>query len=280
MSDNSERAAGGGGDHGSSGGRWLQLGLVSATVAAPLIARWRSLAEDDRIQALQERATTLRKQTAERLAEASQNARSLRRSLRRARADGAVSAGDEENASVARAIAPLVALVPDTEISEAALAAHTRRRAALTASFVAAGVTAGLIAAGAIAYVILRNRALAHEERMEFAAAGLPVDDLDAETLAAEPTAEPADSATTYERPTGAADLAQGPDFAPETVFSDEDGVGAEWIGDIFTREYLPAAAAVGPKLPAPDRRIYFGSETQAQAAGYHRDGFGAERNQ
>jgi hypothetical protein len=184
---------------------------------------------------------------------------------------------------VAQAIAPLVALVPDTPaLADVALAANARRRAALTASFVVAGVSVGLITAGAITYIVLRNRALAREEHAEFASlrmAGVSgIDDLEAEMEMAEATPAPDISSLSRERSSATSDSARQPGLAPETVFSDEDGVGAEWVGDVYTREYLPASAALGPKLPSPGRRVYFASEAQALAAGYHRDGFGSEQ--
>jgi hypothetical protein len=268
-----------------AGGRWLQLGLVSATVAAPLIARWRSLAEDDRIQALQERAATLREQAAQRWKEAGKRASALRRTLGHAQAEGALDASDAKNARVAHAIAPLVALVPDAPaLADAALATNARRRAALTASFAVAGVSVGLIAAGAITYIVLRNRALAREERAEFAslrrASVGSVDDLERVVEMVDTAPTPDISSSSHERSSMANDSTREPGLAPEFVFSDEDGAGAEWIGDVYTREYLPASAALGPKLPAPSRRVYFASEAQALAAGYHRDGFGSEQGQ
>src|SRR5579859_808718 len=99
MTDASERTARRG------GGRWLQLGLISATVVAPLIARWRSLQEDDRTQALRDRAEALRDRASTRLADAAQAARALQRALRRQTRSDAEDAGDADDADVASAIA-------------------------------------------------------------------------------------------------------------------------------------------------------------------------------
>jgi hypothetical protein len=257
MTDASEQTARG------SGGRWLQLGLISATVAAPLIARWRSLREDDRTQALRERAEELRDRASTRLAGAARAARALQRSLRRQRAGEVM---EDPDAAIAIAeLAPLAALVPDDAPAEQA-----RGPSALRATFWLVGVSAGLIAAGALTYIIIRNRALAREEREAFAA--LTLNDLDGEEPADELVA-PHVAPPASERPPAEAESEREPGLAPEPVFSDEDGEGAQWVGDIFTLEYMPVAAAAGGALPAPPRRIYFATEEQARAAGYHRDG-------
>ncbi len=200
-------------------GRWLQLGMLSATVTAPLIARWRGLRDDDRAQALRERAETLRERAAARLAGV---------------------AGPRTGA---------------------ATDADAARHRAVRASLWLAGASAGLIAAGVITYVVIRNRAqtsAGHE-----ALAEIPADHLASEPLPTPPAGG--------EPPIAEASPSQEPGLAPPPVFSDADAEGAGWVGDIYTRAYTPLQDIDDTALPAQDRRIYFATEEQAIAAGYHR---------
>lgn len=244
MSDAPERAALG------DKGRWLQLGMLSAAAAAPLIARWRSLRADDRAQALLDRAEALRALASARFSDASQAAQSFQQSLQRTfHRDGAGQIAPD-------AAERLVAALPAVETDEA------RRRRAMRASFWLAGVSAGLIAAGAITYVIIRNRALARAENDTLV-------ELSLEHLSSGPPTAPAAS----EPPVTEAPPSREPGIAPPPVFTDEDGDGAAWVGDIYTRVYMPTAGLDRATLPEHDRRIYFASEERAIALGYHRAG-------
>ncbi len=254
MSDAPERAALGG------KGRWLQLGLLSATTVAPLIARWRSLREDDRAQAMRERAEAMRERASARFSSAAQAAQSFQQSLQQSLHREDLRNGLRQAGQVtADARERLALLAPSAASDEAS------RRRAVRASLWLAGVSAGLIAAGAITYIVIRNRALARAENDTLV-------ELSLDHLAGGPPTAPAPS----ERPITEAPPSREPGLAPPPAFSDEDGDGAAWVGDIYTRAYtsLDALDALdGAALPDHDRRIYFASEEQARAAGYHRAG-------
>jgi hypothetical protein len=243
-------------DGAASGGRerWLQLGLVAATAAAPLIARWRSLRDSDRAEELRERAAALRVAAADRFADAAQAAQalqlSLQQSLRKAPEPSTAEESDERRAALAQ-LASLAAAAPTDD------AAHNRR---LRATFWLAGATAGLLAAGAITYIIIRNRALARAEDDALV-------ELSLDHLAHGPQTAPAPS----DQPVTEAPASLEPEFAPPPEFSDKDEAGALWVGDIMTRAYMPLDTQRGSAMPDPNRRIYFATESQAVAAGYHR---------
>ena len=236
MSDTAERATQG------SSGRWLQLGLLSATAAAPMIARWRKLRAYDRAQAVREQARI-------RLAGAALAAQSFQQSLQRS--------FNREGASRAmpHAVDRIAPLPPIASADDAG-------RRAVRASLWLAGVSAGLITAGAVTYLIIRNRALARVENDTLVEISL-------DHFTSAPTAAP----LTSEPPITEAPPSHEPGFASAPEFSDEDGDGAEWVGDIYTRAYMSADNLDGVALPEPDRRIYFASEEQARATGYHRAG-------
>lgn len=252
MSDAPERAAQG------SKGRWLQLGMLSATAVAPLIARWRGLRADDRAQALRERAEELRWRASARFSDAAQSAQSLQQSLQhslqRARRREDANQTSQALSDAIEQLAPLAALAPS-------MADEARDRRAVRATLWLAGVGAGLIAAGAITYIIIRNRALARAENDALV-------ELSLDHLSGGPPTAPGVS----ERPITEAPPSHEPGFASPPIFSDADAEGAEWVGDIFTRAYT-SVDALGGELPDHDRRIYFASEEQALAAGYHRAG-------
>lgn len=243
-------------EHAASGGkeRWLQLGLVAATAAAPLIARWRSLRDSDRAEELRERAAALRVAAADRFADAAEAAQalqlSLQQSLRKAPAPATPEESDERQIALAQ-LASLAATVPADN------AAHNRR---LRATFWLAGATAGLLAAGAITYIIIRNRALARAEDDALV-------ELSLDHLAQGPRTAPAPG----EQPVTEAPKSLEPEFAPPPEFSEDDETGALWVGDITTQAYMPFDTQRGTAMPDHDRRIYFATESQAVAAGYHR---------
>lgn len=250
MFDAPERAALGG------RGRWLQLGLVAATAAAPLIARWQSLRESDRAQELRERAGALRARAADRLSDATHTAQALQQTLRQSlrQAPPATDLDRADREAALSQLAQLAATIPDVE------GARHRR---LRATFWLAGVSAGLLAAGAITYVVIRNRTLARAE--DDALVELSLDHLDQG-----PQTAPAPG----EQPVTEAPESLEPDFATPPEFSDEDEEGALWVGDITTQTYMPLGARRnGTVMPEPARRIYFATESQALAAGYHRAG-------
>ncbi len=248
MSDAPERAAQG------SSGRWLQLGMLSATAVAPLIARWRGLRADERAQALRERTEALRERAQARFSDAAQAAQALQQSFQQSLHREDARQATQELSDAIERLAPLAALAPST-------ADESRDHRAVRASLWLAGVGAGLIAAGAITYIVIRNRALARAENDALV-------ELSLEHLSGGPPTTP----DVNERPITEAPPSREPGFASPPVFSDADAEGAEWVGDIYTRAYT-SVDALGGELPDHDRRIYFASEEQALAAGYHRAG-------
>jgi hypothetical protein len=137
-----------------------------------------------------------------------------------------------------------------------------RRR--VNATLWAVGVGVGVVAAGAIAYVVLRNRmSVANDTEPLVEIPLTPV--TAAETLAQTQAAAPA--------PEGPAIVekapAEEPGVAEPLPFSEEDAEGAEYIGNILSRVYH---AANSKRLPAPQHRIYFATEEEALEAGYRPD--------
>lgn len=247
MNDTPERAA-------SSGrARWLQVGLVAATAAAPLIARWRSLRETDRAQALRERADALREQASERLTDATEAAQALQQALQRALRQTPAQTPETAPADVAATLAAIIP-APDADSD-----ARLRR---LRATLWLAGAGVGLVAAGVVTYIIIHNRALARAE--DDALVELSLDHLDqGPHMGPSPDEQPVTEALKTEEP----------GFAQPPVLSDDDANGALWVGDVTTRAYMPLDTRRGAPMPEPDRRIYFATESHAIAAGYHRAG-------
>ncbi|MGH2502972.1 MAG: hypothetical protein ACRDID_10690, partial [Ktedonobacterales bacterium] len=220
-----------------------------------------------------------------RLADATEAAQTLqaavRRSLRPAQLDAAPDAlgGGLDMADVAApAFAPAFAPVaaPDvmdrvaalaplaqlTSLAPAFSAEDAARHRRLRATFWLAGATMGLLAAGAITYIVIRNRALARAE--DDALVEISLDHLEQ---------GPQTAPQPGEQPVTEAPAAQEPGFAPPPEFADDDADGALWVGDITTQSYMPLDTQRGAPMPAPNRRIYFATESQALAAGYHRAG-------
>ncbi len=231
---------------GASGkSRWFQLGLVFAGAVAPLIARWRSLQAADRAEALREQASE-RWNDAVSWAAQARPQETLQQSLRRL---------------------PLP-MLRETTATPATLPALRQRR--VNATLWAAGVGVGLVTAGAVAYIVLRNRIGAQS---------------DEDTIIEIPLTSPAPSSGVT--PSQAANMVSAvaanegpaiveksptdeePRVAEPLSFSEDDAEGATFVGNIHSRVYH----AIGSKhLPAPQHRIYFATEAEAVEAGYRPD--------
>lgn len=253
--------------------RWFQLGLLTAGTAAPLVARWRSLRATDQAEALLEQAEALREQANERWSEALAWARqarpqeaipeALQERLRQA-APQAQESLRQVSAAAREALRRLP--IPATVEAETPapiaqpVTSHRRRNATLWA----VGVGVGVLAAGAVAYVVLRNRMNAVND--DDALVEIPLTPvMAADTLMATQAAAliPEEPAIIENTP------AEEPGIAEPMPFSEEDAEGAEFVGNILSRVYHPINTK---RMPAPQHRIYFATEEEAAEAGYRPD--------
>lgn len=264
------------GTTGASGrSRWLQMGLLTAGAAAPLIARWRALRAAERAEALREQAAgrwndamawaaqslpsdgiqdAIQGTIQERIPQAQESIRQVSAAARDA---------------LRRLPLPLAsAAEPPAPITAAAHPATASRRA--NAALWALGVGVGVVAAGAIAYVVLRNRMAAARDDDD-TLVEIPL------TAAAAPTSappEPGPQAQTVPlAPEGPAITegapAEEPGEAEPLAYDEGEGEGAAYVGNILTRIYHPAGSQ---RLPTPQHRIYFATRAEADEAGYRPD--------
>ena len=281
--------------------RWVQMGLVTASVMTPLLSRWNDLRAADRARLLREEAEA-------RLGAV--------RTLTARQRDEAL---DQVNELLRRAGAKTV----DTQLAKKSKATSDRSRAVASTLWLI-GVGVGLVAAGAGAYVLVRRRidhaadsplldlplgarnghdtrygddastlrelaqATATAQRQTVGASTNAQHDAPAYIstevpLASTATAAPMGVSATPMPSASAAAMPATPVDNADAVVSTEapvdgaatDGVGvvdadlAPFIGNIRTMIYHEADA---PNLPAEDNRVYFVSEDEAHAAGYRRD--------
>ncbi|HET9109903.1 MAG TPA: hypothetical protein VFN78_03665 [Ktedonobacterales bacterium] len=260
------------GDTTSAGGknRWFQLGLVSAGAAAPLIARWRSLRAEEQAQALREQAVARWNETLARIV-ASGRPEALQEALRQM-APQAQESFRQVGAAARDALQRLPGATQTPGVADAADTAvipptpATRR---VSATLWLVGVGVGVVAAGAVAYIVLRNRMSAATD--DDALVEIPL------TVVSPPT----DLATAAASAAIAREVAaEGPAIVQESPeeepgiaepidFSETDADGATFVGNIHSRIYH---AANSTRLPAPQHRIYFATEQEAIEMGYRRD--------
>lgn len=252
--------------------QWVQLGLLSASIMAPLIGRWNELRAAERARALRE--------------EAEARLRGIRTQLPWQRNE---------------------VLDQMTELlkqSDGAVSDTSSKRSKTSTRLWLVGVGVGLAAAGIGAYILVRRRM---EQRAEEPLVDLPLSSVNghakgasnglngsyrtpvatsiggATRSAAAPTVpelsnEQTSSLPTYEtaqtiEPSTpareATDSAETPTSVDEgTAASVTQPDDAPFIGNIRTMIYHASDAA---NLPAEENRIYFASEDEARAAGYRR---------
>jgi hypothetical protein len=247
--------------------QWLQLGLLSASVVTPLLARWNDLRATERARALAEEA--------------------------------------ESRLKGVGGLAPWTRRQAQQQLAE--LAAQTNGKALsrhkVSAGLWLTGAAIGLVAAGAGAYVLVRRRMSALTEEQQLydlapaslngravanatvpaaAAAptsrtrGAPAPAMNA-GAAAMPTAPGADAVSAQTAPQAASEITPtGALPGGATTLTPEgeptgaiDPGSAPFIGNIHTMIYHEADA---DDLPAAENRIYFASEAEARLAGYRRD--------
>jgi hypothetical protein len=250
--------------------QWLQLGLLSASVVTPLLARWNDLRAAERARALAEEAESrlkgvgglapwTRRQAQQQLAElaAKTNGKALSRHKVSAglwltgAAIGLVAAGAGAYVLVRRRMSALTEEQLLYDLAPASL----NGRAVTNASAPAA-------AAAAVAPTSRTRSAPA--PAVSAGAAGMPTAP-DADAIAAQTTPAIAPEIT----PTGALP-GDASALTPEGEPADAvDPGSAPFIGNIHTMIYHEADA---DDLPAEENRIYFASEAEARLAGYRRD--------
>lgn len=243
--------------------QWLQLGMLSASVVAPLIARWNELRGA-------ERASELLGEIEARLKTVGTLAPDAYRDLRQQLAEVARETGGRF-------------MRADSRNASAPISGRLSRGSWLWL----AGAGLGLAAAGAGTYLLVRRRLSAAAEEPLLDLPGPSTNGASAygSTSAAVPTRP------LSERP--AADLLQDetsqqaeagkPVIVPPTPWDDGGATvtptgapagvvvpnEAPFIGDIKTMIYHESNAE---NLPAEQNRVYFASEEDAREAGYQRD--------
>lgn len=240
--------------------RWFQVGLVSAGAAAPLIARWRSLRAAEQAEALREQASARWSDAMERVVSALPQD-TIQETLRQA-----LPQAQESLRQVSSAARSALQRLPAVSQPEPIIPVVSSKRRVNTTLWLV-GVGVGVVAAGAVAYVVLRNRMSAAGD--DDTLVEIPLTAVTAtDTLAATPSNGASAAGD------GPAIVEESPDEEPGVAeplaFSDEDAEGAAFIGNILSRVYHPADSK---RLPAPEHRIYFATEEEATDAGYRPDG-------
>ncbi len=248
--------------------QWVQLGLLSASIMAPLIGRWKELRAAERTRALRE--------------EAEARLRGMRIQL------------PWQRNEMLDVVAPLLKQADD------AVSSRSSTRAKVSSRLWLVGVGVGLVAAGVGAFLLVRRRL---ERSAEEPLVDLPLPSVNgyakgarnglngsqrtpAASAAAGVSGAPA--LTNEQTSSQIASQPAQPDALSVPVFGTGEGtvtgaiprtdaempVGAEqpedapFIGNIRTMIYHASDAY---NLPAEENRIYFASEDEAHAAGYRR---------
>ena len=209
-------------------GQWMQIGLASATLLAPMAKRWNDLRTVERTRELRE--------------EAEARFGDVRDRMRQMRApEWLRQTGDDSD------------------------------RAAISSKLWLAGVALGLVAAGTVAYVIVRRRMseVLEEPMVDLATVqmnGHAPALREVPRMAEQPASVPgAGGQATSAAMTSGTTTATG----EEAEAAQETIEHPQYIGNIHTMVYHDAGEA---DLPTAENQIFFGSEEEAERAGYHRD--------
>jgi hypothetical protein len=243
--------------------RWFQMGLLSAGAAAPLIARWRNLRAAEQAEALRDQASARWSDALARVT-SSIPQESIQETLRQALPQAQESL--RQVGSAAReALQRLPAVNQPTPAPVVVPATPANRRVNATLWLVGVGV--GVVAAGAVAYIVLRNRMSSASD--DDTLVEIPLTAVTSNDTLATMQADTASAAAE-----GPAIVEESPDEEPGIAeplrFSEEDAEGAAFVGNILSRVYH---AADSKRLPSPQHRIYFATEEEAIEAGYRPDG-------
>lgn len=257
---------------------WFRIGVLSATVLTPLIARWNDLRTSNSAQSLREVATArlsdARDQAVVRLVPVREMANTRlgsARELATARlgdARGVASARfDDALERLAQVRTPdLLQNVPPFSLARRRaeeLQRQRQRRQRQTTILWLAGVGVGLAAAGVTAFVVARRRIAATIEDDE-PMVELPLERNLAEAMVGTPPAMRNSYTATAER----AEIS-----VPMQSFAAGGAAGAasqaEYVGNMHTMIFHEASDV--NHLPNEENRIYFTSEVEARQAGYRR---------
>lgn len=233
----------------NSQAQWIQLGVLTASILAPLINRWNELRAMEQAQAIRE--------------DVEERVQKLRAAplWNRHHAEQAVEEVLEEiNSALPR----------------------PRRTPKSSTIFWVAGVGLGIIAAGVGTYLVVKRRMTSYREEplvpLPFRRPGssippyfTPTPDRSADDATASMTSMTSMTSSTssmngfstHDEPAAAAGMAA--DVKDETGIRDIEGAAV--VGNIRTMAYhLPD----DEHLPEEDNRVYFSSEEEARQAGFH----------
>jgi hypothetical protein len=247
---------------------WIRIGVLSAMVTAPLIARWNEMQASYRAQTLRELAAArlsdariARDQAMVRLAPIREVANARiedARVLANARLDDAINRLAQVRTPDALQNVPPFSLARKRLLELEKQRQQQRRR---TTILWLAGVGVGLVAAGAGAYFIARRRMTTTLEVDE-----LMVEIPSERNLAEATVGKGSSTRNSYASTAERADGVPVQSYAGSGTTSASGGM-PRYVGDIHTMTYQGADDTAS--LPAEENRIYFATEAEARQAGF-----------
>jgi hypothetical protein len=249
-------------------GSWIRIGVLSAMVTAPLIARWNEMQASYRAQTLRDLAAArlsdariARDQAMVRLAPIREVANARiedARVLANARLDDAINRLAQVRTPDALQNVPPFSLARKRLLELEKQRQQQRRR---TTILWLAGVGVGLVAAGAGAYFIARRRMTTTLEVDE-----LMVEIPSERNLAEATVGKGSSTRNSYASTAERADGVPVQSYAGSGTTSASGGM-PRYVGDIHTMTYQGADDTTS--LPAEENRIYFATEAEARQAGF-----------